>query len=134
MTEPFTGTNQALISDLQTQSQPSGFVVVFEVYLQDSNIGGTGIDKLYFHDGRNGTNDIQWYSLINEENFGSETALHYSLQTYAALPIESEGWEVRGSGYLPRPTVRMANVNSYWAGYLTNFDDLGPEFMQPPPR
>ena len=124
MTEPFTGTNQSLVTDFQGQSQSSAYIVVYEVFLQDSNIGGTGIDKLYFHDGRKGTADIQWYSLDDEANFGSETAGDYSLVTYTALPMESEGWEVRGTGSLPRPTVRMANVNSYWSGYLTDFDDL----------
>ena len=130
MTEPYTGTSQALVTDFQGQSQASPYIVVYEVYLQDSNIGGAGIDKLYFHDGKNtvagtdGNYDIEWYSLINEEDFGSTNAAKYEKKTYSALPIESEGWEVRGTGTLPRPTIRMANVNSYWSGYLTDFDDL----------
>ena len=126
MSQPITGTNNALVTDVQGQIQTSGLITVFEVLLPESDIGGPGIDKLYFHDGANGTNDIQWYSLNDENNFGSTTSSHYGQQTYSAFPVESEGWEVRGSGTgaLPRPTVRFANINQYWSANLSNFDDL----------
>ena len=126
MSEPITGTNNALVTDVQGQSQTSGFITVFEVLLSESDIGGAGIDKLYFHDGANGTANITWYSLLDEDNFGSTTASHYGQQTYSAFPVESDGWEVRGSGTgaLPRPSVRFANINQYWSTNLSNFDDL----------
>jgi len=126
MTQPIVGTDHALVTDIQGQAQSSGFITVFEIELPDSNIGGTGLDKLFFHDGRNGTSDITWYSLDNEADFGSESSSKYSLATYVALPIESEGWEVRGSGSgsLPRPTVRMGNVNQFFKTYLADWDDL----------
>ena len=126
MTNPNVGTNNILVTDVQGQAQPSGYITVFEVELPDSNIGGAGIDKLFFHDGRNGTSDITWYSLVNESNFGSSTSTHYSQRTYIALPIESEGWEVRGSctGSLPRPTIRLGNINQFFKAYLADWDDL----------
>ena len=126
MSQPILGTNNALVTDVQGQSQASAYVVVYEIQLPDSNIGGTGIDKLFFHDGRNGTSDITWYSLDNESDFGSSSSSKYSVATYTALPIESEGWEVRGSGTgsLPRPTVRMGNINQYFKTYLADWDDL----------
>ena len=126
MAQPILGTNNALVTDVQGQSQHSSYVVVYEIELPDSNIGGTGIDKLFFHDGRNGTSDITWYSLDNEADFGSSSSSKYSAATYTALPIESEGWEVRGSGSgsLPRPTVRMGNINQYFKTYLADWDDL----------
>ena len=130
MSNPITGTNSstynnnALVTDVQGQQQTSGFITVFEVLLPESDIGGAGIDKLYFHDGANGTNDIQWYSLLDEDNFGSTNSAHYGQQTYSAFPVESDGWEVRGSGSLPRPTVKFANINQYWSAHLSNFDDL----------
>lgn len=126
MSQPITGTNNALVTDLQGQSQSSGLITVFEVYLQDSDIGGAGVDKLYFHNGANGTADITWYSLLDDSDFGSTTSTKYGLQTYSAFPVESEGWEIRGSGTgsLPRPTVRFANINQYWGANLAKFDDL----------
>ena len=124
MSQPIVGTNNSLVTDLQGQSQSSGLITVFEVLLPESDIGGPGIDKLYFHDGRNGSADITWYSLNDESNFGSTTSGHYGQQTYSAFPVESEGWEVRGTGSLPRPQVKFANINQYWSANLANFDDL----------
>ena len=126
MTQPIVGTDHALVTDVQGQAQSSGFITVYEIALPDSNIGGTGLDKLFFHDGRNGTSDLTWYSLDNETDFGSTSSSKYSLRTYQALPIESEGWEIRGSGSgsLPRPTVRMGNINQFFRTYLADWDDL----------
>lgn len=124
MSQPIVGTNNQLVAELQGQGQSSGLITVFEVSLPDSDIGGPGIDKLYFHDGANGTADITWYSLLNDNNFGSTSSSSYGQQTYSAFPVESEGWEVKGSGALPRPTVRFANINQYWSAHLSNYDDL----------
>jgi lambda family phage minor tail protein L len=126
VTTPNTGTNNALVTDLQGQAQASAYLTVFEIELPDSNIGGAGEDKLYFHDGQNGTSDITWYSLVNESDFGSSTASHYNQRPYLALPIESEGWEIRGSGTgsLPRPTIRLGNINQFFNAYLADWDDL----------
>ena len=128
MSQPITGTNNALVTDLQGQSQSSGLITVFEVQLPNSDLGGPGVDKLYFHDGANGTANIQWYTLLDDDNFGSTNAAHYSASPvdYVAFPVESEGWEVRGSGTgsLPRPTVRFANINQYWNAHLSEYDDL----------
>ena len=126
MTQPIVGTNNALVTDVQGQAQSSGFITVYEIALPDSNIGGAGLDKLFFHDGRNGTSDLTWYSLDNETDFGSTSSSKYSLRTYQPLPIESEGWEIRGSGSgsLPRPTVRMGNINQFFRTYLAEWDDL----------
>ena len=121
MTQPIIGTIPA---DVQGQSVNSSLITVFEVEVPNSDIGGAGIDKLYFHDGSNGTADITWYSLLDDTNFGSTTSGHYGQQTYSAFPVESEGWEVRGSGSLPRPSVRFANINQYWSAHLSNYDDL----------
>ena len=62
MTQPILGTDNAIVTDLQGQSQTSGLITVFEIILPDSDIGGPGIDKLYFHDGANGTANITWFS------------------------------------------------------------------------
>lgn len=126
MSQPIVGTIPA---DLQGQSVNSSLVTVFEVEVPNSDIGGAGIDKLYFHDGVTAdltTDDgyVKWYTLLDDNNFGSTTPGHYGEQFYIPFPVESEGWEVRGSGSLPRPTVRFANINQYWSAHLSNYDDL----------
>ena len=114
-----------IVTDFQGQSQASGFITVYEIEIPDSNIGGAGTDRLYYHDGANGTADITWFTpKDNVANFGSTNSGDYMSATYTAFPVESEGWEVRGTGSLPRPTIRFANVNQYWNAYLTDYDDL----------
>lgn len=114
-----------IVTDFQGQSQASGFITVYEIEIPDSNIGGAGTDRLYYHDGANGTADITWFSpKDNVANFGSTNSNDYMSVTYTAFPVESDGWEVRGTGSLPRPTIRFANVNQYWNAYLTDYDDL----------
>ena len=121
MSQPIVG---SLVADLQGQSQSSSLLTLFEVSLPNSDIGGAGVDKLYFHDGANGIANIVWYTLLDDNNFGSTSSSHYGQQIYTAFPVESEGWEVRGTGSLPRPSVRFANINQYWKAHLSNYDDL----------
>ena len=126
MSQPIVST---LVTELQGQSQSSSLITVFEVEVANSDIGGGGIDKLYFHDGAtadltDNNGNLEWYSLLDDTNFGSTSSAHYGEQTYSAFPVESEGWEIRGTGSLPRPTVRFANINNYWSAHLSNYDDL----------
>ena len=113
MSEPIiSDASNNIVTDLQSQSQTSGFIVVYEIEVSDSNIGGPGIDRLYFHDGANGTDDITWFTPKDSVNgFGSTNKRDYMQVTYSAFPVESDGWEIRGTGSLPRPTVRFANIN-----------------------
>lgn len=114
-----------IVTDLQSQTIGSGYLEFYEVEIPGSNIGGSNVDKLYFHPGSDGTfSDLTWYSLINEQDFGSTDSSKYTAIAYSALPIQAEGFEVRGTGTLPRPTITMANINQYWTTYLTNYDDL----------
>jgi lambda family phage minor tail protein L len=126
MSEPIiSDASNNIVTDLQGQSQSSGFITVYEIEIPDSNIGGAGTDRLYYHDGANGTADITWYTpKDNVANFGSTNSGDYMSATYTAFPVESDGWEVRGTGSLPRPTIRFANINQYWNAYLTDYDDL----------
>lgn len=47
-------------------------------------------------------------------------------ETYTAMAIEAEGFEVTGTGKLPRPTIRAANIGGALGAYLrTMADGLG---------
>ena len=72
MTDPLVGTNNALVTDLQGQSQSSGYITVFELELPDSGIGGTGIDKLFFHDGRSGASE-RYFQFKTQHGASSES-------------------------------------------------------------
>ena len=65
--------NELLNVDLQEQSPSAeetasgnAIVTLFEIYLADSDLGGAGTDKLYFHDGTKSPADsygsLQMYS------------------------------------------------------------------------
>lgn len=68
---------------------PSALLELYE--LDATEQGG---DVMYFHAGTNELGqDVIWQGI-----------------TYVRLPIESGGFEQRSSGALPRPTVRISNV------------------------
>lgn len=62
----------------------------------------------HFHAGTNGlTQPIVWQG-----------------QTYDALPIETEGFNVITKGTLPRPKIRVANINGLLSAEVVAYDDL----------
>ena len=79
MSEPIiSDASNNIVTDVQGQSQTSGFIVVYEIEVSDSNIGGPGIDRLYFHDGASGTDDITWFTPKDSVNgFGSTNKRDY---------------------------------------------------------
>ena len=122
----------ALTTDFQTLTPSDGGVTkgnalieVFELEIPNSDIGGSGEDKLYFHAGVSSSDaNIQWYSLKSESNYGSTSSGDYKQVSYNAYPLEATGFERRATGTLPRPSIRFANINAYFNTYLSNFDDL----------
>ena len=65
------------------------------------NVNGRSTDtwteeNLYFHAGTNGI----------------PTSIVFGGITYTAAPVEADGFEKTGRGTLPRPTLRVANVNN----------------------
>jgi lambda family phage minor tail protein L len=83
---------------------PSAVVELFELDTRN-HVGGS---ILRFHAG---TNALQDYVVWG----GNE---------YAPFPIEAQGFEWRGSGTLPRPTVRVANVTGLLGAVVREMDDL----------
>jgi lambda family phage minor tail protein L len=127
--------DQLLNVDLQEQSPsaeetPSGSAIIttYEIVVNNSDIGGAGVDKLYFHDGTKTPSesyaDIQMYSPNTELLWGSTDADDYTLKTYTAFPFEFTGYERRTTGSLPRPSITFANINRTFTAYLANYDEL----------
>lgn len=91
-----------LSSDIQ-KLEPGSIIDLFEVDMTD--VGG-GV--LYFHPGKNEViSDIVWGGV-----------------QYVAFPIIIEGFEASGSGKMPRPTLRVANVSGLISASLRDFEDL----------
>lgn len=89
-------------ADLQ-QLAPNSIVELFE--LDCTTLGGT---VLRFHNGKNALgSDVVWNG-----------------NTYSAFPIEASGFEFRGKGQLPRPTLRVANVTGLLGALVRSYQDL----------
>src|SRR5260364_193466 len=91
---------------IQTEVQklsPSALVELFEL---DLRLWGGEI--LRFHAGVNALGrDVVWQG-----------------QPYVRLPIEAEGFERRGQGALPRPRIRVANIDGLLGAEARAFEDF----------
>lgn len=91
----------------QIQSlEPSAIIELFQLQL---TLAVNGVDAtFYYHAGTN--------SLTADVVFAGVT--------YAATPIEMEGFEVSSKGTLPRPTMRVANTTGAISGLLLFYNPL----------
>lgn len=83
---------------------PSSILQLF--ILDATNIGASV--PLYFHNGSNGVYSSVVFNGIS----------------YTPFPIEVQGFEIDGKGQLPRPKIRVANINGIISQFLNGFDDL----------
>ena len=79
---------------------------IVELYEIDSTALGGTVTRLHA-----GTNSLQ-------------TAVVWQGNTYQPFPIEVKGYEVTGKGQIPRPTVRVANVNGLIGALVRDLDDM----------
>jgi lambda family phage minor tail protein L len=88
------------VSDLQ-QIAPSAVIELFQLELNAAQHGVN--ETYYFHAGVNATNsgDIIWNG-----------------QAYLAFPIEATEFEYTGTGSLPRPKLRISNINGTITGII----------------
>lgn len=83
---------------------PTALIELF--VLDTSNLEGGGIFR--FHAGTNSLQQpVVWQGL-----------------TYQPLPIEVEGFDVSSQGTLPRPKIRVANVQGLFSAVAAENDDL----------
>lgn len=88
---------------------PTAIIDLFEIQLTEA-VNGVN-DILHYHAGKNGlTEDIK---------FGG--------QTYPAVPVEIDGFEFSAKGTLPRPTLRVANVNNAITSLMLLYNPLAAE-------
>ena len=86
--------------------EPSAIIELFQLELTE-NINGVDA-TFYYHAGTN--------SLTADVQFGGIT--------YAAYPIEVDGFEVTTKGSIPRPTMKIANANSAISALLVLYNPL----------
>lgn len=95
-------TSALITAEIQKLSS-SAIVELFEVDM--TSLGGT---TYYFHAGTNGlTANVIWNGV-----------------EYTRFPIESEGFDFSGNGPLPRPTLRVSNLNGTITALILGYKDL----------
>lgn len=95
-----------MTSEISVEIQSLAPTSIIEMLVLDMTPAGAG--KAYFHAGTNGLmQPIVWQG-----------------QVYDALPMETEGFNVVTKGALPRPKIRVANINGLLSAEVVNYDDL----------
>ncbi len=98
-------TPQSIQEQLQSL-EPSAIIELFELKLTESV---NGIDETFYYHA--GTNELSADIVFNSI-------------TYAAYPIEVDGFEMTTKGVLPRPSMRIANANSAISALIILYNPL----------
>ena len=98
-------TPQSIQEQLQSL-EPSAIIELFELELTEA-VNGVDL-TLYYHAG---TNELSSNIVFNG-------------LTYVAAPIEVDGFEVSSKGTLPRPSMKIANVNSSISALILLYNPL----------
>jgi|TARA_R100000479_G_C6391244_1_gene205239 lambda family phage minor tail protein L len=91
-------------------SSPFAIIELFEIEL--------------FQDIHGSTEKYRFYSGTNFQDAPGNIV--FDSQEYFALPVEADGFEYKGDGTLPRPTLRFANVNAYMTSILLAINVVNP--------
>ena len=86
-------------------SGPFAIIELFQLKTFETMHGADNV--YYFHAGRNRNTTEP----TSNDDILNAYSIKYGGETYVPLPIEASGFEYKGDGGLPRPTIRIANLN-----------------------
>ena len=89
--------------------EPSAIIELFQLHL---TAAVNGVDLVYYYHA--GTNELSQDIVFNGK-------------TYAAVPIEVDGFAVTTKGTLPRPKMKIANANNAITALLNSYNPLQAE-------
>ena len=101
-------------------SSPFAVIELFELRTFEAMHGAD--ETYYFHAGRN----RKTTEPTNTDDILKAYSIYYNGHTYMPLPIEATGFEYKGDGGLPRPTIRIANLNSNITSLLLSVNLITP--------
>lgn len=96
-------TNSGIKEDIQSLEVGSEYI---ELYIIDASAIG----------------DTTYYA--TPSTLSGSPSVDFNGVTYYSLPMEVEGMEMNNEGKLPRPKIRVANVNSTFLAGIINYNDL----------
>lgn len=95
--------------------EPSAIIELFELHL---TLAVNGVDLVYYFHA--GTNELSQNIVFT--NFVTGDPI-----TYSAVPIEVDGFAVSTKGTLPRPRMKISNVNNAISSLLLSYNPLQAE-------
>ena len=101
-------------------SGPFAIIELFELKTFETMHGSD--ETYYFHAGRNRKTTEPSVS----DDIVSAYSIYWNGNYYLPLPIEAEGFEYKGDGGLPRPKIRVANLNSNITQLLLGVNAITP--------
>ena len=101
-------------------SSPFAIIELFELKLFQELHGDAG--EYYFHAGRNRKTTLP----AGSDDIIDAFSIKYGGTAYIPLPIEATGFEFKGDGTLPRPSIRFANLNSQMTALLLGVNQITP--------
>lgn len=57
-------------------------------------------------------------------NIADGQPVYYGADQYIALPYQSSGWQMKGSGVPPNPSISLGNIGLEWSGLINTWEDL----------
>ena len=90
-------TEKIAIKELQSLEEESGLVVLYEIALDED-----GSSRAYFTRGEDiDLSNVQMYDYDNNSQ----------LNTYDAIPVQAEGFEVKSKGAAARPVITLSLIH-----------------------
>ena len=101
-------------------SGPFAIIELFELKLFQDLHGSN--EEYYFHAGRNRKTTVP----TNADDIVEAFSIKFGGTPYIPLPVEASGFEFNGDGTLPRPSIRIANLQSQMTALLLGVNQITP--------
>jgi lambda family phage minor tail protein L len=101
-------------------SGPFAIIELFELKLFQDLHGSD--EEYYFHAGRNRKTTAP----TDSDDIVDAFSIKYGGTPYIPLPVEASGFEFNGDGTLPRPSIRIANLQSQMTALLLGVNQITP--------
>ena len=100
--------------------------MMFEELVRNSPFAIIDLYELHLVTALHGTNEIYRFHNGTNGKFNPTGDIIWKGNSYMAMPVEVEGFEYSGSGQLPRPKIRVANLLSTISAILININETTP--------
>ena len=101
-------------------SGPFAIIELFELKLFQDLHGSD--EEYYFHAGRNRKTTVP----TDTDDIVDAFSIKFGGTPYIPLPVEASGFEFNGDGTLPRPSIRIANLQSQMTALLLGVNQITP--------